>query len=75
MLLLFLASTHGLTQLEWRVSVKFILDSLNNRPASGDINTDAKVQERIDSANALPDIFGRGYRFRITEFVNIDSVW
>lgn len=62
-------------QIEWRVSVKFILDITGNRPSGGIINTDQDVRDQIDAANRLIDPFGRGYRFRLTEITNLSGYW
>ena len=60
-------------QIEWRVSVKFILDANGNRPSGGIIDTDQDVRDQIDAANRLIDPFGRGYRFRLTEIVDLSG--
>src|SRR5678815_1517171 len=54
-------------QIEWRVSVKFILDANGHRPTGGIIDTDQDVRDQVDAANRLIDPFGRGYRFALTE--------
>ena len=58
-------------QLEWRVSVKFIVDSNGNRPTGGIIDTDQDVRDQVDAANALVRPFGRGYTYRLTEIRNL----
>src|SRR5882672_6702503 len=60
-------------QIEWRVSVKFILDANGHRPSGGLIDTDQDVRDQIDAANRLIDPFGRGYRFALTEIVNLSG--
>src|SRR5436190_18948241 len=60
-------------QIEWRVSVKFILDANGHRPSGGLIDTDQDVRDQVDAANRLIDPFGRGYRFALTEIVNLSG--
>ena len=60
-------------QIEWRVSVKFILDANGHRPSGGIIDTDQDVRDQVDAANRLIDPFGRGYRFRLTEITNLSG--
>ena len=60
-------------QIEWRVSVKFILDANGHRPTGGKIDTDQDVRDQVDAANRLIDPFGRGYRFALTEIVNLSG--
>jgi hypothetical protein len=64
---------HAGAQLEWRVSVKFILDASGHRPSGGIIDTDQDVRDQVDAANRLIDPFGRGYRFRLMEIVNLSG--
>lgn len=62
-------------QLEWRVSVKFILDDGGNRPAAdGALSSDAEVQAQITTGNQILDAAGRGYRLRLTEIVDLSGV-
>ncbi len=66
--------------IDWRVSVKFILDANGNRPADTFANklaTDAEVQAHIDYGNWVLARSGRGYRLRLTEIVNVAnrSTW
>lgn len=58
-------------QLEMKVSVKFILSSSGTRPPGGALLTDTDVRTAFTNMNNLLDTFGRGYRFRITEIVDI----
>jgi len=63
--------------IQWRVSVKFILDGNGNRPtntAANKIATDAEVQAYIDYANqvVLPRS-GRGYRMDLLPIQEISS--
>src|SRR5882672_10107779 len=60
-------------QLEWRVSVKFILDANGHRPTGGLIDTDQDVRDQVDAANRLIEPFGRGYRFALTEIVDLSG--
>lgn len=60
--------------INWRVSVKFILNAGGNRSASGVINTDQEVQDQIDLANAILDATGRGYGMQLTEIVDLAGV-
>lgn len=60
-------------QVEWRISVKFIVDASGNRPSGGIIDTDQDVQDQIDAANALIRPFSRGYAFRLTEVRNLSG--
>src|SRR4030095_8094853 len=61
-------------QIEWRVSVKFILDSMNRRPASGNVATDDQVRGQIDTDNAILQKHGRGYWLRLTEIIDLSCV-
>jgi hypothetical protein len=61
-------------QLSWRVSVKFILSAGGSRPASGALNTDQDVRDQIDNANEVLASYGRGYRFLLTEIVDLAGV-
>jgi hypothetical protein len=58
-------------QIEWRVSVKFIVDANGNRPTGGIIDTDQDVLDQIDAANRLVTPFSRGYTFQLTEIRNL----
>jgi hypothetical protein len=60
-------------QIEWRISVKFILDANGHRPSGGIIDTDQDVQDQIDAANRLVTPFGRGYTYRLTEIVDLSG--
>ena len=64
-------------QLQWRVSVKFILDSSGNRPSAGSINTDLKVQGYIDYGNEVLRNSGRGYQLQLVNIVDVEgqSAW
>ena len=69
-----LFSPEAQAQLQWRVSVKVILDSNGNRPTSGNVYTDAQIQGEINTANAILDKYGRGYDYVLTEIVNLTNV-
>lgn len=74
LLALLLAPALASAQIDWRVSVKFVLDANGNRPTGGSLGTDDEVRTQINNANAIMDGTGRGYRFRITEIVNVSGV-
>lgn len=67
-------------QLQWRVSVKFILDADGNRADAGtfagccDLDTDAEVTAKIDTANAILGRYGRGYGFDLVEIIDVPGV-
>src|SRR5260370_29754165 len=69
-----LFSLEAQAQLQWRVSVKVILDASTNRPTSGNVYTDQQIQGEIDTANAILDKYGRGYDYVLTEIVNLTNV-
>jgi len=73
LLLLVLAMGQATAQVEWRISVKFIVDGNGNRPSGGIIDTDQDVQDQIDAANALIRPFSRGYAFRLEEVRNLSG--
>jgi len=68
-------------QLEWRISVKFILGPSGQRPSNsgcfGDSGValidNASVVSNINYANQLLDRTGRGYRFRLTEIQDVSG--
>lgn len=69
-------------QLEWRVSVKILLDENGERPCEGDeadpdcnYNTDAEIIEGYEGlANDLLAPISRGYSFRVTEIVELSDL-
>lgn len=69
-----LAPTLALAQLEWRVSVKFILNGSANRPASGNFITDQQVRDAVQRANGFLDASGRGYRYTLIEITNAAGI-
>lgn len=75
----------ALAQLEWRVSVKFILDENGQRAPDcpdcdpganpcecGDLNTDEELWYRFNFANEDMPSYGRGYTFRLVEIIDLD---
>jgi hypothetical protein len=52
-------------QIQWRLSVKFILDANGNRPATGIVTRDADVNAQINAANQVLANTGRGFRFAL----------
>src|SRR4030095_8817068 len=61
-------------QIAWRVSVKFILDSMNRRTACGNGATDEQGRGRSDTGNAILQKYGRGYWLRLTEIIDLSGV-
>lgn len=68
-----LIPTPVLCQLEWRVSVKFIVDADGDRPFSGILRTDADVQNQFNFANNVLERLGRGYRLHLMEITNLSN--
>ncbi|VGO14378.1 hypothetical protein PDESU_02939 [Pontiella desulfatans] len=69
-------------ELPIRVSVNFILDASDNRPATGDLNTDAEVNDQVTRANEILAENGTEYKFQLLginevfgeeEFYNLPS--
>lgn len=77
-LLSVLPSVAGAQFIEWRVSVKFILDASGQRGlCAGDspfFQTDASVRAEIDEANAILASWGHGHRLVLTEIVDLPGV-
>src|SRR5882672_452920 len=80
--LAFLATvTVGHAQLEWRISVKFILGPGGQRPGNSGcfggsgvaLIDNASVISNINYANELLDRNCRGYRFRLTEIQDVSG--
>ncbi len=71
LLLMLLGPAAASAQIEWRVSVKFLLDAGGSRPATGNLNTNAEVQSQIDLGNAALAATGRGYQLRLVEIVDL----
>jgi hypothetical protein len=75
------SATAGHAQLEWRISVKFILGPSGQRPSNsgcfGDngvaLIDNASVVSNINYSNELLDRTCRGYRFRLTEIQNVSG--
>jgi len=71
---LLFASGTSQAYVDVRVSVKFILDINGNRPAFGNLNTDAEIDTELDWANAI--LSGVKSEFRISEiqFIELSGV-
>lgn len=74
----FLATPASAQYIQWRVSVKFILDVNGNRsPATdgaGNPNffvTDQDVRDEIDACNKVLSLWGEGHQLQLTEIVNV----
>ena len=52
-------------ELPVRVSVNFILNASDNRPGTGDINTDAEVNAQVERANEILRENGTEYKFHL----------
>lgn len=57
-----------------RVSVKFVLDSSDMRPASGDYTTDQDVMDAIDDANTALTNMGADWQLYLTEIVDVPDI-
>ena len=71
-ILLSITVTATAQDIDFRLSVKYILDSFNNRP-SGTHSADSTVQNVIDQSNEALKRWGRGYRYVITEFREVSG--
>ena len=76
--LLWLVPGSASAQLEWRVSVKFILDEDGNRPAGGvpgglDLTTNREIEDQVAWANDLLSQWSRGYQIDLTEILDVDD--
>jgi len=69
-------------ELPVRVSVNFILNASDNRPATGDLNTDAEVNDQVERANEILAENSTEYKFQLLginevfgeeEFYNLPS--
>ncbi|WP_457667559.1 M43 family zinc metalloprotease [Thiolapillus sp.] len=71
---LLLAADTSQAYVDVRVSIKFILDVNGNRPAFGNLNTDAEINSELDWANAI--LSGVISEFRISEiqFIELSGV-
>jgi len=71
---LLLAASTSQAYVDVRVSIKFILDVNGNRPAFGNLNTDAEINSELDWANAI--LSGVISEFRISEiqFIELSGV-
>ena len=70
----FLVSSEARAQIEWRVSVKFILDGQGQRPSFGNFRTDGHVNAELQAANIVLDRTGRGYRLNVVEIRNLTGL-
>ncbi len=78
---LLLASCAAHAQIEWRISVKFILGPSGQRPSANAgygassvfLTNDAAVIANIAQSNEWLDRNCRGYRFRLTEIQNVSG--
>lgn len=61
-------------QIEWRVSVKFILGPNDERPCCGNYDSFEDVTNRINEANAILWRHGRGYRYRLDQVVTVPGI-
>lgn len=68
------STSSAFAQLEWRVSVKVILDNNGDRVTTGNLATDEDIRASYEAANGILDMLGRGYRFRITEILELSTV-
>jgi len=74
--LLLLFSTQAKAQLQWRVSFKAFVDSAGQLTGTYSNNLRTNVVGWVNAANAVHAAHGRGYEFRMTEFlVMVDSSW
>ena len=78
---LWIGVVQGHAQIEWRISVKFILGPSGERPSNSGCFGDSGVAlvdnnaviNNINYANQLLDRTGRGYRFRLTEIQDVSG--
>jgi hypothetical protein len=61
-------------QIEWRVSVKFILGSNGERPCCGNYDSFEDVTNRINEANAILRRQGRGYEYRLDQVTTVAGI-
>ena len=64
-------SREAAAQIDWRVSVKIVLQSNGTRPFGGVLATDIGFQTNMNAANDFIRKFSRGYQFRVTEIVDL----
>lgn len=57
-----------------RISIKFILDAGGNRPATGNLNTDAEINAEVDWANTILADNMSELRMELLELVDITGV-
>jgi len=61
-------------QVPVRLSFKFILNASGNRPATGNINTDAEINAQIDRGNAIFSRFISEFRLQNVEIVDVAGI-
>ncbi len=71
---LMFASGSSQAYVDVRVSIKFILDAGGNRPAFGQLNTDAEIDAEMDWANAILSGVKSEFRIREIQFVDLAGV-
>ncbi|MBC8414190.1 hypothetical protein H8E50_11060 [bacterium] len=57
-----------------RISIKYILDSDGNRPATGNLNTDAEVMSEFDWGNSILASNMSEFRLELVEFIDLTGV-
>lgn len=71
---LLIASGFAQAYVDVRVSIKFILDAGGDRPAFGNLNTDAEIDAEMDWANAILSGVKSEFRIREIQFVDLSGV-
>jgi hypothetical protein len=68
-------------ELEWRVSIKVVLDKngqrakdVNFEDGNADLNEDSEIYGVFDLANRILDTYGRGYHFKVVEITNLHDL-
>lgn len=61
-------------QLEWRVSVKFILGPNNEFPCCGNYDSYEDITNRVNEANVMLRRLGRGYEYRLSEVTTVAGI-
>jgi hypothetical protein len=61
-------------QIEWRVSVKFVLGPNDERPCCGNYDSSENVTNRISEANVILRKQGRGYQYRLDEVITVAGI-
>ena len=68
------ATTLPAQYIDWRVSVKVILDANGQRPPAGNFSTDDEIRGMIAEGNHQMTNIGRGYRYTLTEIVLVAGI-